>query len=205
MQSEFGSTLQSEISFIGGDAAGGTSDTETWVLGVLAKDAKRMFEFGTCTGRTAYLWARNSAPDAKIITLAADKHEDYAAAAGDGPLARRDALALSAFDKFIYSGTPVEHKITQLFSDSKRFDETPYLRQCDLIFIDGSHAYSYVNERYGEGVADDPTGWNHPLARLSLSPSRDRDVGRYLDELSLTMPLVRLHDTALVACRIAEA
>ncbi len=39
---------------------------------------------------------------------------------------------------------PEEEKITQLFCDSKHFDEKPYTGKMDLIFIDGSHAFSYV-------------------------------------------------------------
>ena len=205
-QSEFGSTLLSEISFIGSCAPSGTTDTETWVLSVLAKGAKCMFEFGTCTGKTAYLWARNSAPDATIftLTLAPEKHADYAAAAGDEPLARRQALMESAFDTFIYSGTPVEHKITQLFSDSKRFDETPYLRRCDLIFVDGSHAYSYIKSDTEKALRMIKPGgiilWHDYRYRLPETA----DVKRYLDGLSGGMPLVRLEGTVLVACCIDE-
>lgn len=33
---------------------GGTSDTEAAILAVMATDAMRMFEFGTCTGKTTY-------------------------------------------------------------------------------------------------------------------------------------------------------
>jgi hypothetical protein len=80
-QNELGPTLQSEVSFIGrlGDVLGGTSDAEAWILSVFAKRAKCMFEFGTCTGKTTYLWARNSPCDARVITLTLgkDQHGDY--------------------------------------------------------------------------------------------------------------------------------
>lgn len=147
-QNELGPTLRSEVSFIDrvGDVPGGTSDAEAWILSVFGKQAKCMFEFGTCTGKNTYLWVRNSAFDARVIalTLGKDQHANYTAAKGDDKSAIDQELAELRFDSFLYSGTPVEYKITQLFSDSKRFDETPYLRRCDLIFIDGSHAYSYV-------------------------------------------------------------
>ena len=107
----------------------------------------------------------------------------------------------SAFDSFIYSGTPVEHKITQLFRDSKRFDETPYLKQCDLIFIDGSHAYSYVKNDTEKGLRMLKEGglllW-HDYRYRNLET---RGVRQYLDELSETLPLIRLDETTIVAYR----
>ena len=66
-----GPELSTEIQFIGlGDhVPGGISDTETWILCVLSKISNNIFEFGTATGKTAYLMARHSSPDAKISTL----------------------------------------------------------------------------------------------------------------------------------------
>ena len=55
-------------------------NTLEWgILAVLAKGARCLFEFGTCTGRTAYLWPRNSRSDARIITLtlASDERSTY--------------------------------------------------------------------------------------------------------------------------------
>jgi len=198
-----GLSLESEVSFVGGGVLGGTSHFETWVLSVLAKRAATLFEFGTGTGRIAYLWARNSAPDARVITLTLGKnqHADYQFAREDNPLAVLAALAESAFDRFLYSGTQAEHKITQLFGDSKRFDETPYLKECDLIFIDGSHAYSYVKSDTEKALRMLREGglvlW-HDYRFRNLATS---GVRRYLDELSETLPLVRLHDTAFVVYR----
>jgi hypothetical protein len=63
----FGPGRETEVHFVGrGPYAvdGGTSDAEAWILAVLAKRAYRLFEFGTCTGKTAYLWGRNSPDDA---------------------------------------------------------------------------------------------------------------------------------------------
>jgi hypothetical protein len=68
----FGPTRDTEVAFIGRGpyvVDGGTSDAEAWILAVLAKRARTMFEFGTCTGKTAYLWARNSPTDARVITV----------------------------------------------------------------------------------------------------------------------------------------
>src|SRR6266545_5269841 len=84
-QNELGATLQTEVSLIGGGVLGGTSAAESWVLSVLAKPAKRMFEFGTCTGKTTYLWAKNSTSDAEVITLtlSKDQQAEYSTAPGD--------------------------------------------------------------------------------------------------------------------------
>src|SRR5438477_5141067 len=42
---------------------GGISDLETWILCNLAKTAALIFEFGTATGKTTYLLARNAPAD----------------------------------------------------------------------------------------------------------------------------------------------
>lgn len=202
-QTGLGFNPETEVSFIGCWVPGGTSCFESWVLSVLAKQATSLFEFGTCSGKTTYLWAKNSPAEARIITLTLgkDQHADYLAAKEDNRLAALTALAESAFDSFIYSGTPVEHKITQLFGDSKRFDETPYLKQCDLIFIDGSHAYSYVKNDTEKALRMLKEG-----GLLLWHDYRDRNVEtrgvrRYLDELSETLPLIRLSETTIVAYR----
>ena len=54
---------------------------------------------------------------------------------------------------YYYGGTEVEPKITQLFGDSKSFDAAPYAGQCDLVFVDGSHAYSYVKNDTEKALA----------------------------------------------------
>lgn len=207
VQPEFGPTWQNEVSFIGrmDDVPGGTSNAEAWMLSVFAKQAKCMCEFGTGTGKTTYLWARNSTADARVITLTLgkDQHTDYAAAKEDDKSAIDRALAESRFDTFLYLGTPVEYKITQLFSDSKRFDETPYLKQCDLIFIDGSHAYSYVKNDTEKALQMLKAGGIILWHDYRYRKQETRGVRRYLDELSKTLPLVRLYGTSFVAYRAA--
>jgi hypothetical protein len=141
---EFGPTLRAEVHFVGqaGTVAFGTSDAEAWILAVLGKEAREMFEFGTATGKTTYLWARNAAPDARVttLTLAPDQVAKYRDTSEDSRHSHKRALLESSFDRFRYTGTEVEGKVTQLFGDSKTFDETPYLGRFDLIFVDGSQA-----------------------------------------------------------------
>ncbi len=149
MPGPLGYSRETEVALIG-DTGGTatTSETEAWILCVLARKARRIFEFGTCTGRTAYLLARNAPADAEVvtITLSPESVDQYDADANDSASARwaEIAAAESAYSKFYYENTDVAGRITQLIGDSKAFDEAPYAGTCDLIFIDGSHAYSYV-------------------------------------------------------------
>lgn len=201
---DFGPGLNAEVSYIGqgGGIPGGTSDSEAWILAALAKRAGMMFEFGTCTGKTTYLWARNARPDATIVTLtlAPSQHAEYRAEARDRAADVQQALRESAFERFFYTGTPMESRITQLFGDSKHFDETPYLGRCDLIFVDGSHAYSYVMSDSEKALRMCAPGglilW-HDYAGSRHAPG----VFRALNELARRLPLKRLADTTLVAYR----
>ncbi len=200
-----GPTLDAEIVFIGGaDAVPfAPTDREAWVLGVLARDAHAMFEFGTATGKTAYLMARNSLPDARVVTLtlAPGGTVSYQHESGDSEIARTTALAESSFGEFLYSRTPAAAKITQLYGDSKEFDHAPYRASCDLIFVDGAHAYSYVlsdSRKAFEMLA--PGGiivW-HDYKKRSGPP---RDVYRALNHLAQSHRLVRLAGTHMVAHR----
>ncbi len=76
---------------------GGIGDLETWVLCNLAKTAQLIFEFGTATGKTTYLVARNAPPDARVISLALPRHAAavYREAEGDDPGAKRATFAES--------------------------------------------------------------------------------------------------------------
>lgn len=202
---ELGPSIASEILFLGRGALrvpGGASDAETWILAVLAKQARCAFEFGTCTGKTAYLWARNSPDNGRVFTLTLSPHDlaTYRHAAGDAAEAFQAAREESTFVNFVYSGTVAESKITQLYSDSKTFDETPYHGKCDLIFIDGSHAYSYIESDTQKALKMIAPGglilW-HDYRGSRRAP----DVFRYLNTLAARLPLVHIVGTSLVAYR----
>lgn len=188
---------------VGSGVPGGTSDREAWILAVLAKQARLMFEFGTCTGRTTFLWASNSGPDARVVTLTLppDAIVDYRADSADERKASRNALRESRFTRFRYSGTAVEEKVEQLYGDSKTFDETPYLAACDLIFVDGSHAYSYVKNDSEKALRMVKPGgiiiWHDYRGRHRGTAG----VFRHLNELARSLPLVHLRLTTLVAYR----
>jgi len=201
----FGPTRDTEVAFIGRGpylVDGGTSDAEAWILAVLAKRARTMFEFGTCTGKTAYLWARNSPPGARVITvtLAPDHLSDYQQESTDDPQDVQFALKESSHTDFLYSGSDAAAKVEQLFADSKALDVSPWAGRCDLVFVDGSHAYSYVasdSTKALELVAPGGLVLWHDYA----GPRHASGVYRALNELAQRLPLVRLEGTTLVAYR----
>lgn len=204
-QGERGPSLETQVTYVGGadvmHVPGATSDAEAWILAVLAKRARMMFEFGTATGRTAYLWAVNSPPDARVVTLTLSPAElaEYQRATGDARIDTKHAIEESRFTTFVYTGTPVESKVTQLFGDSKAFDETPYLGQCDLIFVDGSHALSYVQSDSAKALRMLRPGgiilWH------DYRGPRMPGVYEGLNALRRELPLVHLWRTSLVAYR----
>jgi predicted O-methyltransferase YrrM len=203
----YGPQLDSAITLIANfRVEGGISDFETWFLCNLAKSARSVFELGTCTGKTTYLLAANTPDTSRIttLTLGPDDLELYQDGAQDIGSAKRSALKESQFADFFYTGTPEAAKITQLFGDSKSFDETPYLQSFDLIFIDGSHAYSYVMSDSRKALKMVRPGgvivWHD-----YCGPRRARDVFRALNDLSKELPLVHIQGTTMVAYRAPSA
>jgi len=202
----FGTRRETEVRLVGGVAVSGTTTYEAWILAVLAQGARRMFEFGTCTGRTAYAWARNSPSDARIttLTLSPDKRDTYQGSDQDEPTDAQNALRESCFLDFYYSGTEAEPKIEQLFGDSKQLDERPYLGQCDVVFIDGAHAYSYVASDTAKAMRMVRPG-GLILWHDYVGPWHAPGAFRFLNELSATLPLRRIEDTSLVYYRVPLA
>lgn len=205
----FGTTVNAEATILGTisheGVLGGTSDYEAWVLAVLAKDMLAAFEFGTCTGRTAYLFARNSPTNAVVetLTLLPESKSLYSVGAADDVLSTRFAIAESRFSEFVYSGTPYESKILQHYGDSKDFSVEGRTRSYDLVFVDGSHAYSYVVSDSKKALAMARPGglilW-HDYGHSLLLPG----VSKALNQLARALPLVRLSGTTLVAYRVPK-
>jgi hypothetical protein len=205
----FGPGVHTEVAFIGRGnlhVPGGTSDAEAWILAVLSRHSRALFEIGTATGKTAYLWARNAPAEAEIvtITLAPEQLEGYTRERGDRRKDVRRAHIESAFTRFLYTGTPAEPRITQLFGDSKDFDESPYAGRFDLIFVDGSHAYSYVKSDSRKALRMCAPG-GVILWHDYRGPRRSGGVFRALNELARELPLVHLSGTAFVAYRKPDA
>jgi predicted O-methyltransferase YrrM len=184
---------------------GGISDLETWVLCNLAKRARLIFEFGTATGKTTYLLARNAPPEARVVTLtlARSAAHLYREEQTDDPAAKRAALAES-LSEFTYAGTETAAKITQLFGDSKEFDETPYRERCDLVFVDASHARSYVESDSKRALAMVRPG-GFVLWHDYAGPRHARGVYEALNALARELPLRHIEGTMLVAYRAGDS
>jgi predicted O-methyltransferase YrrM len=204
-ENETGTALTAEAVLLGeqGSQASTTLD-EVWVLAALAKKSRTIFEFGTCTGRTTYLLARNAPDDARVgtITLTPDTMDTYHADDSDPDNARWTQIAKdeSKFTNFHYSGTPVEGKVEQIFGDSKEFDETPWTGTCDLTFIDGSHAYSYVKSDTEKAIRMTKNGglvfW-HDYSPPCVG------VWKYLNELGQSLPIKHIKGTRLAVLRVS--
>jgi predicted O-methyltransferase YrrM len=129
---------------------------------------KAIFEIGTFDGRTTLNMAINGTPDTRINTLDLP---------GDQLNATR--LHITTSDRVFvdkpqsgerFGKTESARKITQLYGDSATFDFSPYFAKTDLVFVDGSHSYEYVQNdteiafkllRNGHGVIlwHDYTAW----------------------------------------------
>ena len=128
------------------DFKGITSDYETWIMSVIAKKSKKIFEFGTCSGKTTYILAENSPEDCKIqtVTLRQEELKNLNHEPKDNMTAIRNVIEESIYDKFFFTGKKCEKKIEVIFQDSKKLDISKLKKQFDLIFIDGGHGYSCV-------------------------------------------------------------
>lgn len=202
----FGPDVSTEVRYLGGadlvEIVGATSDVEAWILAVLAKRSRLMFEFGTATGRTAYLWALNSPSDATVVTLTLgpDDVAKYQNASTDSERDRRFALQESQFTRFYYTDTPVAPKVRQYFGDSKTFDVSEWAAKCDLVFVDGSHARSYVESDSAKALGLVRAG-GLVLWHDYRGPRAVPGVYEALNELARTVPLRHVRGTSFVAYR----
>jgi Methyltransferase domain len=101
-------------------------------------EARVIFEIGTYNGLFALTLARNM-PEAVVHTLDLPT--------GTTPLLDilpSDRGNLSDSSRRAYEGTPEEARIVQHFGDSAKFDFSPFIGTCDLVYIDGAHSFDYV-------------------------------------------------------------
>jgi predicted O-methyltransferase YrrM len=157
----------------------------TLVLAALSRalECQTIFEIGTERGETTWLLARNN-PTARVLTL----DLPGPAAMATARLELTDPGYFQSWNRGVaFAGTPEARQITQLYGDSAVFDFSPYAGLVDLVFIDGSHSYSYVRSDTeaalgmlsptGTIVWDDYTHYPGIYAYLnSLSPQLDRPI-----------------------------
>lgn len=142
--------------------------------------SRRIFEFGTWIGKTAYYLACN-ADDAQVITLDMPPGDEGTKIGHDLGLWFRDS------DR--------RHQITQILTNSRAFDPTPYQGQMDLIFVDGDHTH--------EGVKSDTENAFKMLAPGGVIIWDDYDpkvpeVAEYIREFTQDQPLFWIKNTCLL-------
>ena len=179
------------------DFKGITSDYETWIMSVIAKKSKKIFEFGTCSGKTTYLLAENSPADCKIqtITLSPKELNTIKHASKDNKIATRNVIEESIYDKFFFTGKECERKIEVIFQDSKELDISKLKKKFDLIFIDGGHGYSCIkndSEKALEMIKENGIIFWHDYILYKKSTS---DVVKYLSNLSKKFQIFHINRT----------
>ena len=104
---------------------------------VREKGPATIFEIGTFDGRTTLALAANAPHNATVYTLDLPPEVRPAHALAPGERQYVDKAAPGTRIRGAHAA-----KVRQLAGDSATFDFSPY--SCDLIFVDGSHAYEYV-------------------------------------------------------------
>ena len=177
---------------------GMTSDLEGWILSMLAKNSKMIFEFGTCSGKTTYLLALNSGQEAKIYTLTLEHNENIEYLKNESKVAHKNIKKESIYKNFIFSNTEEEKKINVIFCNSLNFDIQNYKSKFDLIFIDGGHTRSILKNDTEKAFQMIAKGgfifWHDYVAGKKSS----KDVFNYLNEISKEKNLYNIKNTSLV-------
>ena len=178
---------------------GMTSDLEGWILSMLAKKSKMIFEFGTCSGKTTYLMALNSDKNSKIytVTLNPSDIENINKKNGDSKIAQKNIINETIYDKFLFSGEPEEKKIKVFFMNSLIFDESNFLDKMDLIFIDGGHTFSVIkndSEKAFKMIRSKGVILWHDY---NPGKNSSKDVVRYLNSISKDKQIFKIKNTSL--------
>ena len=178
---------------------GMTSDYEAWIISSLSKISKKIFEFGTCSGKTTYLMGLNSSDDTRIvsITLNPDDLDNVIKKDKDNKISFRNIIQESVYDKFLFSDKEVEKKIKIIFQNSLDLEHNKYKNEMDLIFIDGGHTYSVVkNDSEKSFEMLNPNGiilWHDYVPGKKSA----KDVVKYLNEISNHKTIYKIKNTSI--------
>ena len=181
------------------DIVGKTSDYEAWILSSLSKTSKNIFEFGTCSGKTTTLMALNSPNDSKIITLTLDSNQakNLNLDKQDNKVSIRNIINESNYNKFIFSGKEYEKKISVMFMDSRKLNTDEYLNKFDLIFIDGGHTYSIIENDSIKAFKMIKMGGIILWHDYVPGKTSDKDVVKYLNKISKDKKIFHIENTSL--------
>lgn len=101
---------------------------------------ERIFEIGTSLGHTTALFAMNTPESTRLFTL--DLPPEAAIPSGVTELYLIELARKRLGEAF--RDTNWAARITQLYGDSLTFDFSPYYDSMDLVTVDGSHSYRFV-------------------------------------------------------------
>ena len=178
---------------------GMTSDYEAWIISVFSKISKKIFEFGTCSGKTTYLMGLNSSDDASItsITLNPSDLNNVKKKNIDNKVSFRNIINESIYSKFLFSEKEVEKKIEIIFQNSLNFEHSKYKNQMDLIFIDGGHTYSVVKSDSEKSF--EMLNTNGIILWHDYVPGKRsaKDVVKYINEISKQKKIYKIKNTSL--------
>ena len=178
---------------------GMTSDYEAWIIAVLSKISKNIFEFGTCSGKTTYLMSLNSSDDTKITTITLDPNnlKEVGKKNKDNKISFRNIINESVYNKFLFSGTKIEKKIKVIFQNSLNFKHSEYISKVDLIFIDGGHTFSLVKNDSEKSF--EMLDYNGIILWHDYVPGKNsaKDVVKYINGISKSKKIYRIKNTSL--------
>jgi predicted O-methyltransferase YrrM len=155
---------------------------------------RRVFEFGTATGRTTWVLAENSPADATVLTLDLPPPErtDYGQACHEGHAATGAT----------WRAAPSASKVVQLFEDSRRLDAAAVAARHgapEFLLIDGDHSYNGVRIDTEKAIAmaaqDAVFLWHdfYLLDFVAQQPPEQYDVYQYLNDFAAETDLVLRH------------
>ncbi len=178
---------------------GMTSNYESWIISVLSRISKNIFEFGTCSGKTTYLMALNSDNDSKIytITLNPSDTDKIYKKNGDNKFAQKNIINETIYDKFLFSGEPEEKKIKVFFMNSLKFDEKNFVNKMDLIFIDGGHTFSIIQNDSDKAFKMIKSKGIILWHDYNLGKKSSKDIVRYLNSISIQKQIFKIKNTSL--------
>jgi predicted O-methyltransferase YrrM len=178
---------------------GMTSDYEAWIISSFSKISKKIFEFGTCSGKTTYLMSLNSSDDSRIISITLNPHEldSIKKINKDNKVSFRNIIHESVYDKFLFSGKEEEKKIEIIFQNSLNFNHNKYNKEMDLIFIDGGHTYSIVKSDSEKSF--EMLNTNGIILWHDYVPEKrsSKDIVKYINEISKQKKIYKIKHTSL--------
>mgnify|MGYP006084358643 CR=1 FL=1 len=178
---------------------GMTSDYESWILSCLSKVSLNIFEFGTCSGKNTMLMALNSKENSRIVSLTLNQNQSKKLSLDkkDNSTSIRNIVNESNYEKFLFSGKKAEKKIEVIFIDSRELNTEKYLKNFDLIFIDGGHTYSLVksdSKKAFEMLSNKGIIIWHDYA---VGKESCKDVCRFINELEKEKKIFHIKNTSM--------